>query len=87
MHMHILAVTPTIFKTARMGITCLFLYLPQETGSLPSHADVVVIGGGSIGNSTLYHLGKLGVKAVLLEKDQLTAGTPITNTQYCSRYR
>ena len=45
----------------------------QET-DLPSEAEVVVIGGGSVGNSTLYHLGKLGVKAVLLERDQLTAG-------------
>jgi len=29
---------------------------------------VVVVGGGSIGNFTLYHLGKQGAKAVLLEK-------------------
>lgn len=44
--------------------------------SVPKHADVVVIGGGSLGASTLYHLMKYGVKnAVLLEKDQLTAGT------------
>ena len=44
--------------------------------SVPEHADVVVIGGGSLGSSTLYHLMKHGVKnAVLLEKDQLTAGT------------
>ena len=36
----------------------------------------MVIGGGSLGASTLYHLAKYGVKnAVLLEKDQLTAGT------------
>jgi sarcosine dehydrogenase len=46
----------------------------QAVRDLPTHADVVVIGGGSLGNSTLYHLGKMGVKAVLLEKDQLTAG-------------
>ncbi|XP_071498557.1 sarcosine dehydrogenase, mitochondrial-like [Diadema antillarum] len=44
--------------------------------TVPESADVVVIGGGSIGCSTLYHLMKCGVKsAVLLEKDQLTAGT------------
>ena len=34
----------------------------------------MVIGGGSIGNSTLYHLLQLGIEAVLVEKDQLTAG-------------
>lgn len=46
------------------------------TGPVPSEADVVVIGGGSIGASVLYHLAKLGVtNTVLLEKDSLTAGT------------
>ncbi len=44
--------------------------------SVPEEADVVVIGGGSLGTSTLYHLMKHGVKnAVLIEKDQLSAGT------------
>ncbi|XP_015921050.1 sarcosine dehydrogenase, mitochondrial [Parasteatoda tepidariorum] len=44
--------------------------------SLPNSADVVIIGGGIIGCSTLYHLTKLGCSnAILLEKDQLTAGT------------
>lgn len=44
--------------------------------SIPSAADVVVIGGGVIGCSTLYHLAKLGVRnAVLLERHQLTSGT------------
>lgn len=48
----------------------------DEPVKIPSSADVVVIGGGSIGCSTLYHLAKLGVtNAVMLEKDQLTAGT------------
>lgn len=43
---------------------------------VPTEADAVVIGGGSIGCSTLYHLTKLGVNnVVLLERDQLTAGT------------
>jgi glycine/D-amino acid oxidase-like deaminating enzyme len=43
---------------------------------LPSHARVVVIGGGIIGNSVLYHLAKGGWKdVVLLERSQLTSGT------------
>lgn len=43
---------------------------------LPSTADVVVIGGGSLGCQTLYHLAKLGVnQAVLLERERLTSGT------------
>lgn len=32
--------------------------------TLPSEADVVIIGGGSLGASTLYHLTQRGVKAV-----------------------
>ena len=44
--------------------------------SIPSHASVVVIGGGVMGCSTLYHLGKLGVSdAILLERNKLTSGT------------
>lgn len=48
----------------------------SDTESLPTHASVVVIGGGAMGCSTLYHLAKLGVKdAILLERNQLTSGT------------
>ena len=44
--------------------------------TLPSQADVVVIGGGVMGCSTLYHLAKEGVSnAVLLERNKLTSGT------------
>jgi dimethylglycine dehydrogenase len=39
-------------------------------------AQVVVIGGGVVGCSVLYHLTKLGMKdVVLLERDQLTSGS------------
>ncbi len=44
--------------------------------SLPSHASVVVIGGGIMGCSTLYHLAQMGVSdAILLERNKLTSGT------------
>ena len=44
--------------------------------ALPACADAVVIGGGSIGSSVLYHLTKHhGINAVLLESNQLTSGT------------
>ncbi|MEM1363137.1 MAG: FAD-dependent oxidoreductase [Pseudomonadota bacterium] len=43
---------------------------------LPDHASVVVIGGGIMGASTLYHLGQMGVTdAVLVERNRLTSGT------------
>ncbi|CAH2316798.1 sarcosine dehydrogenase, mitochondrial [Pelobates cultripes] len=43
---------------------------------VPQTADVVVIGGGSLGCQTIYHLAKMGMKnVVLLERDRLTSGT------------
>jgi len=45
-------------------------------GTLPEHAQVVIVGGGVIGASVAYHLTKLGWRdVVLLERKQLTAGT------------
>jgi len=44
--------------------------------SVPSHARVVIIGGGVSGCSVAYHLAKAGWKdIVLLERKQLTCGT------------
>lgn len=44
--------------------------------ALPSHARVVIIGGGIIGASVAYHLGKLGVRdVVVLERAKLTSGS------------
>jgi 4-methylaminobutanoate oxidase (formaldehyde-forming) len=46
------------------------------TPALPSHARVVVVGGGVIGTSVAYHLALAGWKdVVLLERDRLTSGT------------
>ncbi len=43
---------------------------------LPSHARAVVIGGGLVGCSILYHLAKLGwTDCILLERDELTSGS------------
>ena len=43
---------------------------------VPAWASVVVIGGGVMGCSTLYHLARNGVSdAILLERNQLTSGT------------
>lgn len=44
--------------------------------SIPSHAQVVVIGGGAIGASVAYHLTKLGyTDVVLLERNAIGSGT------------
>ena len=44
--------------------------------SLPSHARVVIVGGGIAGCSVAYHLAQLGITDVLLlEQGKLTSGT------------
>jgi 4-methylaminobutanoate oxidase (formaldehyde-forming) len=43
---------------------------------LPTHSQVVIIGGGVVGCSVAYHLSKLGWKdVVLLERKTLSSGT------------
>jgi 4-methylaminobutanoate oxidase (formaldehyde-forming) len=43
---------------------------------LPSHAEIVIVGGGVVGASIAYHLTKLGKRdVVLIERKRLTSGT------------
>ncbi|KAB0799571.1 hypothetical protein PPYR_07451 [Photinus pyralis] len=43
--------------------------------NLPDEADVVIIGGGSLGCNILYQLSTLGINSILLERDKITSGT------------
>ncbi|MFK7901253.1 MAG: FAD-dependent oxidoreductase [Nitratireductor sp.] len=48
----------------------------NNTNEIPTSARVVIIGGGVVGVSALYHLAKEGwTDCVLLEKNELTAGS------------
>jgi flavin-dependent dehydrogenase len=49
------------------------------TTQFPSHARVVIVGGGVIGTSIAYHLAKLGwTDIVLLERDSGHSSTPVS---------
>ena len=48
----------------------------KTSAKLPTSARVVVIGGGAVGSSVLYHLAEMGwTDCVLLEKNELTSGS------------
>ncbi len=54
---------------------------------MKSHARVVVIGGGTMGTSLIYHLAKLGWDdVVLIEKNELTAGSTWHAAGLCTHY-
>ena len=43
---------------------------------METHAKVVIIGGGVVGCSILFHLAKFGLKdCILLERKELTSGS------------
>lgn len=58
------------------------------TDAFPERASTVVVGGGIIGASTLYHLAKRGVRdCVLLERDRYASGTTWHAAGLASRLR
>lgn len=50
---------------------------------LPTHADVVVIGGGIIGTFTAYYLARRGMKVALVEKGRVGAEQSSRNWGWC----
>ncbi len=50
-----------------------------ERASPTSHPDVLIVGGGVIGTSVLYHLARAGVRARLLERAGLCGGASGAN--------
>jgi 4-methylaminobutanoate oxidase (formaldehyde-forming) len=42
---------------------------------LPKSAQVIVVGGGIVGCAVAYHLAKLGLETLLIERHQLTSGS------------
>ena len=56
-------------------------------GDFPSTARVVIIGGGVVGTSVLYHLAKAGWSdSLLLEKNELTSGSTWHAAGNCPNY-
>jgi dimethylglycine dehydrogenase len=67
---------------------------PARTGAIPSHARVVIVGGGAVGCGIAYALAHAGWAPVLLERDELTAGStwhaagllPLFNMSYATSH-
>lgn len=53
-------------------------------GALPSHADVVVIGGGFTGVSAAYSLARSGMKVALLESGEMMSQASARNGGHCN---
>ena len=59
----------------------------SSPATLPSHARVVIIGGGAVGCSIAWHLGREGWSdVVLLEKNELTSGSTWHAAGNCPNY-
>ena len=59
----------------------------HASGALPTTARVVVVGGGAVGCSVLYHLAEMGwADCVLLEKNELTSGSTWHAAGNCPNY-
>jgi gamma-glutamylputrescine oxidase len=58
--------------------------VPAErySGTLPTRADVLVIGGGITGVSLMHHLTKRGIDAVLVERSHLASGASGRNAGF-----
>jgi len=55
----------------------------ETSPTLPSEADVVVIGGGVVGVFTAYYLARSGVKVALVEKGRIAAEQSSRNWGWC----
>lgn len=61
---------------------------------MKTHVKALVVGGGAVGTSIAYHLGKAGWDTLLLERDELTAGStwhaagllPLFNMSYATTH-
>jgi glycine/D-amino acid oxidase-like deaminating enzyme len=59
------------------------LRLIESSPKLPSHADVVVIGGGIIGSFAAYYMARRGLSVALVEKGRIGAEQSSRNWGWC----
>jgi len=66
----------------------------MNTAGMKTHVKALVVGGGAVGTSIAYHLGKAGWDTMLLERDELTSGStwhaagllPLFNMSYATTH-
>ena len=61
---------------------------------MKTQVKALVVGGGAVGTSIAYHLGKRGWDTMLIERDELTSGStwqaagllPLINMSYATTH-
>ena len=69
-------------KNLKLYTTSIFnktniIFNKNNKNNIPNKSRVVIVGGGIIGSSVAYHLGKMGwgKDTIVLEQDKITSGT------------
>ena len=66
----------------------------KESGGMKTKVKALIVGGGAVGTSIAYHLGKRGWDTLLIERDELTSGStwhaagllPLFNMSYATTH-
>jgi pyruvate/2-oxoglutarate dehydrogenase complex dihydrolipoamide dehydrogenase (E3) component len=72
----------SVFATGRSArlpflrhLQAIYAQREKESCAMKTQVKALVVGGGAVGTSIAYHLGKRGWDTMLIERDELTSGS------------
>jgi pyruvate/2-oxoglutarate dehydrogenase complex dihydrolipoamide dehydrogenase (E3) component len=89
----------SVFATGRSArlpflrhLQAIYAQREKESCAMKTQVKALVVGGGAVGTSIAYHLGKRGWDTMLIERDELTSGStwhaagllPLFNMSYAT---